>query len=79
MKEFRQYDKKYCDRETSHCCLNLDIYCEHCEELRKQGWRAALEMVLKKENVVRFCWRAEYKSEEAIPTIYDDIREELEK
>ena len=43
MKEFRQYDKKYCDRETSHCCLNLDIYCEHCEELRKQGWRAALE------------------------------------
>ena len=43
MKEFRQYDKKYCDRETSHCCLNLDIYCEHCEELRKRGWRAALE------------------------------------
>ena len=49
------------------------------EPTAEMGWRAALEMVLKKENVVRFCWRAEYKSEEAIPTIYDDIREELEK
>lgn len=46
MKEFEKYDKKYCNRETSHCCLNLDIYCEHCEELRKQGWRAALKWML---------------------------------
>ena len=45
MKEFRQYDKKYCDRETSHCCLSLDIYCEHCAELRKMGWQAALEWI----------------------------------
>ena len=46
MKEFEKHDKKYCDRETSHCCLSLDIYCEHCAELRKIGWQAALEWVL---------------------------------
>ena len=64
MKEFEKHDKKYCDRETSHCCLNLDIYCEHCAELRKKGWRAALKWVVESDR----SW---------IEDLYADINKEL--
>ena len=70
MKEFKKYDKKYCDRKTSHCCLSLDIYCEHCAELRKMGWQAALEEVLKQLNNI---YNGDFENSDIVKYIEEEL------
>lgn len=40
MKAFEEWDKKWCPKTE---CELKDVRCDHCPDLRKAGWRGALE------------------------------------
>jgi len=54
MEEFKEWNGKYCARTETRCPGPTG--CFDCEGKRKEGWRAALEEVLKHKELYIKTW-----------------------